>query len=273
MTLWQINAWQNALLGTPLTNVRRIATIKRPTPNIFAAQLDLVRAYADLREDRAAEILAQLTPPTAFWSSIVPLHPDRTKWTLELIDVALRFANWVEMRFKHALACRRPYELSPQIQPLILTPGHSTLPSGHATEAFMIAYLLWRLLHAADNTTNHSYVEQLMRQASRVAINRTIAGVHFPVDSSAGQFLGLTLGQYLFERCQPGNVANVRAWRFDGARYPLLQDFDWRDQYDVVPVNGHTPAAPFAQIGPGWQLIRRTRVLQWLWQQALGEWA
>ena len=44
--------------------------------------------------------------------------------------------------------------------------------------------------------------EQLMRQAARVAINRTVAGVHFPVDSTAGRVLGVTLAEYFIARCK-----------------------------------------------------------------------
>ena len=38
---------------------------------------------------------------------------------------------------------------------------------------------------------------QLVRQARRFSINRTVAGVHFPIDASAGQMLGTTLGEYV----------------------------------------------------------------------------
>ena len=41
-----------------------------------------------------------------------------------------------------------------------------------------------------------------MRLATRIAVNRTIAGVHFPIDSAAGAVLGLTLGLYFVARCQ-----------------------------------------------------------------------
>ena len=39
-----------------------------------------------------------------------------------------------------------------------------------------------------------------MNQAARIAINRTVAGVHFPVDSMAGQLLGLTVAEYFIKR-------------------------------------------------------------------------
>ena len=91
-----------------------------------------------------------MTPPVVYWSTVLNLHPDRRRWTLELLGAALRLANLGEMRFKQALACRRPIEMSPQLQPMIQTPGHGSLPSGHATEAFIVAHVLWSLVDAAD---------------------------------------------------------------------------------------------------------------------------
>ena len=52
----------------------------------------------------------------------------------------------VEMRLKHAFACPRPVEQSPQVQPLIPTPGHASWPSGHATEIYATVELLKMLL-------------------------------------------------------------------------------------------------------------------------------
>jgi membrane-associated phospholipid phosphatase len=240
----------------------------RPTPAIFNAQLTLVDAYADLREDRAAEILAQLTVPTAFWSSVLNLHPDRTRWTIELIDAALGLAAYAEQRIKHALACRRPMEYSPQIQPMILTPGHGSLPSGHSTEAHAIAYVLWKLLKAAQPTSNALWSEELMRQAARVAINRTIAGLHFPVDSAAGQLLGLTLGEYFVSRCT--GAGPYGTWQFDGEQYVPAADFDWRQQFDTVA--DARVAGPFASLLANQPALGST-VLGWLWNKALAEWA
>ena len=115
------------------------------------------------------------------------------------------------MRVEHSLACRRPHEYSSQIQPMIPVALHGTLPSGHATEASTFAYVLWILLR--DSGRKELWGEQLMRQASRIAVNRTVAGVHFPVDSVAGAMLGLTLGQYLVARCKA--ASSYTAWKFD----------------------------------------------------------
>jgi len=238
--------------------------MRRPRRATFLAQLGLVNGYADLREDRTPEITAQMASPIAFWTSVANLHPDRTRWTLELLGAALRLAGFAEHRFKHALACRRPLELSPQVQPIILTPGHGSLPSGHATEAHIVAYVLWRLIRGLVDVR---WREQLMRQAARIAINRTVAGVHFPVDSAAGQMLGLTLGDYFLHRCGVGG--NYDAWRFDGPAYPNLLDFDWHLQYNAA---GNRPNTAYVQ-RTGTFDVGTAPHLRWLWLEAAAEWS
>ena len=94
------------------------------------AQLDLVANYADLREDRASEVVAQLATPIEFLRSIAFIKPARTPFTIELLNMALWLANLVEMRFKFTLACKRPIELSPQVQLMILTPPTALCRAG-----------------------------------------------------------------------------------------------------------------------------------------------
>jgi hypothetical protein len=189
---------------------------------------------------------------------------------MELIDIALRLANFVEMRLKHALASRRPIEHSPQIQPIILTPGHSAFPSGHATEAFMIAYVLWRLQPGVAPATNRLWLEQLLRQAARVAINRTIAGVHYPVDSAAGQLLGLALGDYFLRRAGAG-TGSFEPWRFDGERFTGNADFDWRLLYDA-PNDARLDAAFTDRLAAASAAPQASPLLTWVWGKAAAEW-
>lgn len=271
----------------PGTKYQHLIAMRRPTQEIFAKQLTLVANYADLRQDRMPEILAQLGTPTEFLRAIAYIEPARTPFTIELLATAHWLANFVEMRLKYALACKRPNEFSPQIQPMIWTPSHGSLPSGHATEAFTMARVLWALLRA-HNVKPYSegiWGEMLMRQAARIAINRTVAGVHFPVDSAAGAVLGLTLGNYFVERCT--QIAPNTSWSFDGRHYPDTLDFDWRAYFDPKnPAVGHDPeqtvppsdgqAAPYVRktniTNPEQNLIR-SRPLEWLWRMAAAEWA
>jgi hypothetical protein len=267
-----------------MTSSARLATLVRPPGATFEAQATLVATWASLREDRGAEILSQLGPQGAFWAPIVNAQPYRMPWTVELISTVLRFATFVEQRFKHILACRRPAEFSPRIQPMIPTPGHGALPSGHATEAFAVARVLLAL---AGNRFDETLDELLMRQAARIAINRTIAGVHFPVDSAAGQMLGLSIADYLLRRA---GVASVRGtsieslgdWVFHGEAYPEADDFKFRRLYDTQTRARTTKALGGAggnevwAEAKGWadaDAIETSELLKWLWDKAVAEWA
>ena len=168
-TLWDADILTPG--NAPTVSTHRIVRMSRPPDDqsgnaFWATQLDLVAGWADLRGERCGEILSQLTPPVVFWSSIVDLDPQRHKWTLELLWTGLRLANHVEMRFKHALACRRPVKLSAQLQPMILTPGtavaqrpcdrgHGGGPSALVADA------------GGRFQPEHDLFEQLMRQAAR----------------------------------------------------------------------------------------------------------
>ncbi len=257
----------------PTVSYQPLARLTRPAPAIFQAQMTLVFNYADLRPDRTSEIMMQLGGAAGFLSSIAFAHPDRARWTLELLGVVFRLAGFVEHRLKHALACRRPLEYSPQIQPMILTPAHSEMPSGHATETFAMALVLRRLISGgAPVYTQSIYDEQLMRLAARVAINRIVAGVHTPASTIAGAVLGLTLGEYFVQRCLPA-ATTYNAWEFDGAAFPGNQDFVWTDLFDAA-ASAQTTTGYGVNLLPGGgkPLGAASAILQNLWTRASAEW-
>ena len=167
---------------------------------------------------------------------------------------------------------------------MILTPGHGSFPSGHATETFMSALVLLRLLQNSTISPysvpadQASWALQLMRLASRVAMNRTVAGVHFPVDSAAGAVLGMTLGQYFVNRCT--QVTSYDAWAFDGTAFPEPSgalpppndgDFYWDALFNFP---NQIPTAYATLVGPqaGALPVASNLILQWLWDQAVAEW-
>ena len=69
-------------------------------------------------------------------------------------------------------------------------------------------------------------IEQLERQAARIATNRVIAGVHFPVDSMAGRMLGVALGEYFVGRCAGGQKFMGRKFTAAGIDSAPTTDFN-----------------------------------------------
>jgi len=180
----------------------KIATIVRPPDVAFQKQIPSVLAWADLRQERMPEILAQIQNTYAFWGSQVPIQTDRLRCTRELLDAAVQFAMFVEMRCKNDIATWRPTDYSAQVQPVITTPGHGSMPCGHCTEAYVIKEVLQSLLMMQHGVPEHDVLRtQFSRIAARLSVNRVIAGVHFPLDNLAGRLLGKALGRYFAYRC------------------------------------------------------------------------
>jgi len=256
-------------LGAKGCTQRHLLELDAPGRDILKGQMELVAAYADLRGDRGAEILSQTGLPMPFWAAITGILEHRHKKTLQLLAMAFALANQVEMRFKQIFAVVRPVELSPQIQPMIPTPGHGAYPSGHATEAFIAATVLNALLRAARPGKKHQAGHdatnvQLQRQAYRIAVNRTVAGVHYPVDSAVGRVLGTLLGELLVSRC---GGASFKQREFLGSQYvgpkKAALDFDLQDSIDVG-VAGR-------QVGSAFELPKGP-LMAWLWTEAQKEW-
>jgi hypothetical protein len=176
-------------------------SLQRPSPDLFQQQLALMRDYMDQRHERAAEILSQLGYPIDYFANIMGLNAARDPHTFELIAITQVITSHTAMVAKHHLACRRPDRLGPTVMPMIPTPGHGTFPSAHAAEAFAAATVLDGLLDAIRPTQHYSTPEQIRRllykQAERIAVNRTVAGMHFPVDTWAGAMLGVAIGRII----------------------------------------------------------------------------
>ena len=74
----------------------------------------------------------------------------------------------------------RPSQVCPAIMPLIEVPAHPSFPAGHALQSHLIS----KCLEAAKRTRNQP--DMLFHLSRRVALNRVIAGLHYPLDNEAG---------------------------------------------------------------------------------------
>jgi membrane-associated phospholipid phosphatase len=241
-----------------------ICKIQRPSKTQFRQQMRLVETWANARMERLPEIMTQVDSPYGYWSSLLNLHPEFSRATLELMENALAFCSSVLQRMKFALVCPRPTDYSSRTQPVIVARGFFAFPSGHATEAFMMARLLALLMKAPASSMTEQQLQQL---AARVATNRVVAGVHFPVDGVAGRALGESLAEYLAYRA--GRSAGWASRTFDAGKADLTAlDLDLAvpiapgaalpAYYGAKPETSAAPATPSS-----WT---------WLWDRAAVEW-
>ena len=94
-----------------------------------------------------------------------------------------------------------------------------------------------------------------------------VAGLHFPVDSAGGRLLGRALAVFLVARAT-GTKVHERG--FDGRLFegpngePL--DFSLHQSMDHTSGNAYTRSASTTGVG-------NAPLLNWLWEEALKEWA
>jgi len=173
---------------------------KDPKCYPLAPQTEIVRLYADLRADRIGEINLQIDDLLSFFGAIHYFDDQRRMKSLEVLNAAVVLAIHTEMMVKHFCRTPRPIDISPQLQPIVQTPDHSSFPSGHATEAFTIATLIYWLSTGEMPKAGIKAGAQEFRLAHRIATNRTIAGVHYPMDSASGALMGCVLGAHVIHQ-------------------------------------------------------------------------
>ena len=89
----------------------------------------------------------------------------------------------------------RPSILDPRIRPPIKVPDHPAYPSGHSTQAFSWAYLLFEL-------TPPDKHEEILASATQIARNREIGGLHYPSDTALGKRIARQLVDMWMEKSE-----------------------------------------------------------------------
>jgi len=195
-TLWLLAPFSRAHASAPPVNVFELPAGTTAAGVNMDEQVDKVMRAATEREDRLPEILSQMLDFWPFFESITGLPLDQAPRTTELLAATHDWMLHVLMQLKHGFAALRPVQRFSLVMPAIPTPGHGSLPSGHATMAAYTSELLYLLLYRdAARPWDLERADQLDRLARRIAFNRVVAGVHFPVDSMAGYALGTQMAR------------------------------------------------------------------------------
>ncbi|WOP15809.1 phosphatase PAP2 family protein [Ottowia sp. SB7-C50] len=257
----QGNGTLRLLLTREAPPAAELAALTPPTQTTLHAQLPLVIAYADLRADRFAEIQSQQVWPVDYWSAVLGITPRQHPNTLLLMAVVQSLAVHVVARMKHLANAPRPVQLSAQVQPMLATPMHAAWPGGHATESFAAAALLGALIKAARPELDAAPLQQqLNRLATRIATNRVVAGLHYPLDTAAGWALGTSLGDYVVACAAKGTSVNKRDFN--------SQAFGGKD----FSVNGDLASKGTTETALALTAATEVAALQSLWDAAIKEW-
>lgn len=287
--------WAQIDLRGPDDRKQRLFNLKAPDEALLHRQLDLIIGYADLRLERLPEILTQRDSLLPFFAPLLPfLGASQTSRMGMLLALTDQIVTSVVQRVKLLIACRRPMLFTDRVQPMIDTPTHGSYPSGHATQAFAMATVLSAVREAklqqqesqddgqppapGDQTPHTSPVvptedNQLFRMAARIAANRTVAGVHYPIDSASGALLGLTIGNALLARLGAfgDGWVQVPAISFDAdAWHPVSGDDGGGDFYLARLVGALDYAGLIVPLPP--VTTRQVPMGAALWRAVTNEW-
>jgi hypothetical protein len=148
---------------------------------------DLVTAAQDERADALSEILSEADEFISYFMALMTTRPTAYPATLRVLTIASLVALFVSMYYKGVYKRPRPSELCPALLPPIVVPGHASFPSGHATQARLMARCMGDVL--SGRSQRDTIVDDLKTLARRIRRNREIAGLHYESDSKAGRAL------------------------------------------------------------------------------------
>jgi hypothetical protein len=176
----------------------------------FKADIDdLVVAARDERADAMGEILSQDIEFISDFMGVLSITPGSHPKTYRVLHIASLIGSFAALYFKGAYERPRPSQLCPALLPPIPVPGHSSFPSGHSTQAHLMARCITHMLVVVPDSDAIS--ADLRVLAKRVARNREIAGLHYASDSKGGDALAESVFDTLI------NNTNTNLMRFNNA--------------------------------------------------------
>lgn len=148
-----------------------------------SAELQILHEYQDLRTpEKIAEINNEINALDArFGSSTLREIALNRPTTTKLLDLVLDTTEKIILEQKEHFDRVRPSHLDTTLTTAIEVPGHPAYPSGHSTQAHLLAEAL--------SAVNPDQTATYFQSAARIAKNREIAGIHYPSDSVAGRLL------------------------------------------------------------------------------------
>jgi acid phosphatase (class A) len=183
-----------------------IDLIEPPDTLTTRGELDALLSHASAGDfaARRAEIISENShPPDSLFRPLGAQAGGPNVKTRKLVADAVDWSLPYIMYFKSVWMRPRPNHLDPDISPVVNVPGHPAYPSGHATQAHLMALVGYEICQKRD------IKKTLWAAADRIAQNREYAGVHYRSDSLCGAELARQLLVFFIED-RGSDIAAVR---------------------------------------------------------------
>jgi len=166
------------ILGTPADTYLALAFYHSLSSDSFVPLIFGIATLGDI-----------IWVPLVFWLYV--FRKDSNEWTSSLIlAVAMVSAMALTDILKAAFNLPRPSQvLSLGITPRGELPTNPGFPSGHTTNAFTVATVIW--------SRHPAWRVPFILLASATGVSMIILGLHFPSDVIGGVFLGIFCGTFV----------------------------------------------------------------------------
>ncbi len=181
-----LNCWRALTTMEPPPDHLEAGADQQAIDNAKAALRADVVGLLHLRKDLGVlkptftdEINAQNADFTPYFQKLLSCSAQVRPATYYLVITCILAGAVVARFYKEKYKRARPAQVLPSFETLIATPRHPSYPSGHALQSFLIA-------EAVADVAN-AMAPRAKQVATRIAVNREQAGVHFPSDTAASQ--------------------------------------------------------------------------------------
>jgi hypothetical protein len=175
--------WPSWVPPSPMPSVDWSGLIANVTPEID----QLVTDASNERADALGEILSQANEFISYFLNMMTARPSSHPNTTRVLNIASLVALFVSMYYKGQYQRPRPSQLCPALLPPIAVPGHASFPSGHSTQAHLMALCMGDVLSVLPQQDQKNMADDLWTLADCIAHNREIAGLHYPSDTAGGK--------------------------------------------------------------------------------------